>query len=353
MSTQSIAELGLLFLIVGFAATFTMYHLWGYPFDKETRRSAAPRWAMYMHRGLGYLFVLIYLGIMWHMVPRLWEYQVEFSARATVHIVLGFTIGCLLVIKISIMRFFRHFEEWMPYLGTAILIGTVILLGLSVPFVFRERALAAQAGSDENLARVQRLLPVAGLPEDTDLQALGTKRAVERGRQVLLAKCVHCHDLKTVLSRSRTPAQWYSTVERMADKPMLFAPIRPTERLEVTAYLIAITPRIQESQKQLRLARLDKAKTLSAAEEVSASGDGGELSALQNKKFDPSEAKETFEDECSMCHELSDIDKKPPKTAADIDPLIDRMIENDLDVDPPDLEKIKWYLLKHFVDKEI
>jgi hypothetical protein len=35
--------LGIAFLGVGAAATFLMYHLWGYPYDKETLRSSAPR----------------------------------------------------------------------------------------------------------------------------------------------------------------------------------------------------------------------------------------------------------------------------------------------------------------------
>ncbi|MEZ4450150.1 MAG: hypothetical protein R3B09_11790 [Nannocystaceae bacterium] len=34
--------LGILFLVVAFAVVFLMFHLWGYPFDKATRTSAAP-----------------------------------------------------------------------------------------------------------------------------------------------------------------------------------------------------------------------------------------------------------------------------------------------------------------------
>jgi hypothetical protein len=34
--------LGLLFLVTAFASVFLMFHLWGYPFDKATRTSAAP-----------------------------------------------------------------------------------------------------------------------------------------------------------------------------------------------------------------------------------------------------------------------------------------------------------------------
>jgi len=69
------AALGLAFLVLGVAATFLMYWLWGHPYDEHTRTSAAPRWAMWLHRGIGYAFAIVYVLIMWDMVPRLWNYQ--------------------------------------------------------------------------------------------------------------------------------------------------------------------------------------------------------------------------------------------------------------------------------------
>src|SRR5262245_57075060 len=136
------AIFGLVFLGLGFASTFLMYYLWGFPFDKTIRKSSAPPWLMYLHRGIGYTYALLYIYMMTKMVPRMWEYQVELPPRTVGHLLLGFTIGFIIVIKVAIMRFFRHLEEWMPYLGTLLLLCTVLLLGLSVPFAFRERVLA-------------------------------------------------------------------------------------------------------------------------------------------------------------------------------------------------------------------
>ncbi|MEM9493887.1 MAG: hypothetical protein AAGC55_32365, partial [Myxococcota bacterium] len=247
MSSATIAKLGLIFLGLGLSATFLMYWLWGFPFDKATRTSSAPKPLMYTHRVLGYLFIITYIAIMWHMVPRLWTYQVEFPARTVVHIVLGISIGFTLLIKVAIMRFFRHFEEWMPYLGTAIMLMTVILLGLSVPFVFQEKALAATAPggsvySADSIERVQRLLPSAGLPEEASMAELSSDVGLRAGRRVLLEYCVKCHDLKTILAKPRTPSNWWRTVVRMVEKPALFDPINTEEQWQVTAYMIAITP---------------------------------------------------------------------------------------------------------------
>lgn len=420
--------LGLVFLVVGLAAMFLMYHLWSYPFDKDNRLSSAPRWAMWTHRGLGYLFGVIYIVLMWRMVPRLWEYQVEFPARTTAHIILGFTIGFLLVIKISIARFFRHFEEWMPYLGTAIMLGTVLLLALSLPSIMQERALHAGAPGGDALsaasrARVAQLLPQAGLPSDARLSDLSTEKALASGRDVLVDSCAKCHDLKTILSKPRTPHGWWSTVERMAEKPALFAPMTDREMFEVTAYLIAITPELQRASKRRYAEDQERADAMDSASELddtgapagsgagsgaagsgsgsgmrtgsgsepgtrsgsgmgsgpgsgigmgsgmrmgsgsgsgmgTASGSGtgtgagpGSGSKPVAAPVDLAKAKSAYQRVCSQCHELSDVDKAPPKTRGQTRALILRMIkDNDAEITSGEIRLITAWLNAHFVD---
>ncbi|MYB63535.1 hypothetical protein F4X73_02495, partial [Candidatus Poribacteria bacterium] len=171
MSSSLSAIFGLIFLGLANASVFLMFKLWGYPFDKETRTSAAPRSLMLLHRCLGYAFALLYIFMMWHMVPRLWNYQVELPSRTVAHLMLGITIGVLILVKISILRFFRHFEESMPYIGVAILICTYLLIGLSVPFTLRETVLRTQtrAFSEEGIARTRQLIETAGLPPEAPL----------------------------------------------------------------------------------------------------------------------------------------------------------------------------------------
>lgn len=396
MTSAFIAKLGIIFLATGVCATFLMYWLWGFPFDKKTRTSAAPKPLMYTHRILGYIYVITYIAIMWHMVPRMWEYQIEFPARTVAHIILGITIGFLLVIKISIMRFFRHFEEWMPYLGTALLLCTVLLLGLSVPFVFQEQALAqaapgGSAYSQQSIQRVSRLLPGAGFPEEANLPALATEGSLRDGREVLLTNCVKCHDLRTVLLRPRTPSNWYRTVARMGEKPALFAPLSQEQQWRVTAYLIAITPDLQRSAKLIRQQKTKKdamrsmtreedqdgvkpdAPTIDPETPVIAPGtepdgkpvtdpagtppDGAQPSqpTTAQKTLTAEEqkaAEEAFNDQCSQCHELSDVDADPPGTLEEVDELLERMIENDWEVEPEDLELVRWYLREQYVNKK-
>jgi len=355
----STSTLGVAFVVLGFGAMFLMYHLWGYPFDKATRTSAAPRWAMYLHRVLGYLFALVYVLLMVEMVPRLWQYQVEFPARTVVHMVVGFTIGLLLLRKISIMRCFRHFEEWMPYLGTAIMLGTVVLLGLSLPYALHEEALAANAPggsafSQASQERVARLLPSAGLPAEANLDELSTASSLRAGRSVLTKKCIVCHDLKTILDQPRTPAGWYGVVERMGDKPTLFTPLSDQEMLRVTAYLVAITPDLQKSRRQRREEELARAEAMQTAALPTAASAVGMPMAPPAPVVDLAQARMTYEDVCSQCHELADVDAAPPMTAEESSELIRRMItDNDAELTKEQIEAAHAYMVAHFVDKKI
>jgi hypothetical protein len=341
------ASLGIMFLVVGIAAVFLMFYLWGFPFDDKTRTSSAPRSLMLLHRVLGYVYFLLYLVMMCEMVPRMWNYQVEMPARTVAHMMFGMGIGILLIVKLSILRFFRHFEEWMPYLGTFLLGFTIILSGLSMPHAFREMAMAsAAAGGDvygeENRARVAKLLPTSGLPEEAPFADLATIDGLRAGRLVLLKKCVVCHDLKTILVRPRSPSDWVNTVERMAIKPAFSEPITDLEQWQASAYLIAISRELQKSARDRRQEDADKQK----AQEAMAAPQPGDAPAAP---IDEKKAQSTYETVCSQCHELSDVDKNPPKTAEEVSSVIRRMIDdNDLKAEKADLEMIEWYMKRKF-----
>lgn len=45
------------------------------------------------------------------MIPRLWTDQVELPARTVAHLVIGIAIGAILILKISIVRFFKYLEK--------------------------------------------------------------------------------------------------------------------------------------------------------------------------------------------------------------------------------------------------
>ncbi|NJK45691.1 MAG: cytochrome c [Pleurocapsa sp. SU_196_0] len=316
--------LGTLFLLLAFGTVFLMYHLWGYPFDKVKRKSAAPPSLMRLHRIMGVAYLLIYVVLMTQMVPRLLSYQVEFPARTVAHIVMGMLIGAILLVKLSILRWFRHLEEWMPALGTSLLFCTIILSALSIPFAVRAQNIDGSAFRAETLERLRRVLPDAGFPVGTNLESLSTVATLRAGQQDMLSGCTGCHDLRTVLIRPRTPSEWVQTITRMADKPNPQGELSPERQHRIAAYLVAITPELQLSAQKKREA----------------------LVATQTSSV--TDAKRLFETACAGCHELTLTDAHDFKT----DPppaLVKRMVTNGLKLGDSELEAITKFIEQTYV----
>jgi cytochrome c5 len=348
MDTLGNAILGLIFLALSATSTFLMYYLWRFPFDHVKLKSSAPPKLMLLHHLIGYAYAAIYLYLMSQMLPRLWTYEVEFPARTVAHLMIGLTIGVILIVKVSIVRFFKHLESTLvPFLGTGLFICTFLLIGLSVPFALKEvylhrSTVGGSAFSQENLERIKKVLPKAGMPSSADLNELVSVSGLKKGRDVLLWKCVQCHDLRTVLLKPRTPDNWVQTVNRMAERAV-FNPITDEEQRHVATYLIAISPELQKGFRHKREQELQSKATVEAMITPQI------LEAAATKSFDLAMCKSTFENTCSMCHKLSNVDNAPPSSTKESAELVARMVSNGLKAPQEDLEQIVFYLTKTYV----
>ena len=262
----------------------------------------------------------------------------------------------------------------MPYIGTALLICTYLLIGLSIPFTLRESTL--RVFSDASIERTHTRLQMAGLPPDAPLDQLATRRKLREGQEVLLKKCVQCHDLRTILARPRTPPDWVRTVDRMAIKPMIGEPISLEDQWTVSAYLIAITPELQVSAKEQRRQRMQASQAQNAlAVLTNPDAVGGEAIVNPDEvivnpdevivnpdeveeiaetpvedAYDPEAARELFEITCSLCHDLSDVDNVPPTSEEETTELIARMIDNGLFLEEEDIKIIARYMNETYVN---
>ncbi|MEE9446758.1 MAG: hypothetical protein V3V09_02295, partial [Arenicellales bacterium] len=299
MNVTNNALLGSIFLILAFVLTFLMFYLWKFPFDKEKHRSSAPKKWMNLHRFLGYVFVGIYILLMWDMVPRLWSYQIELPARTVFHLTLGLAIGAILIVKIVVVRWFKHMEARLaPPLGTALLICTLLLTGLALPYSAREAYLRMTAQNGQNFSqvridRVKQYLPEIGFKDQAGILELASSRGLADGRLVLTKKCTQCHDLRTILARPRTPESWYKTVTRMSNRSTVLNPISESEQWRVTAYLIAISPTLRETVSDKR------AQLTSTRNSEMAVNQAGEKMNLAKQSYDLSLAKTLFERKCA------------------------------------------------------
>jgi len=305
---------------------------------------------MALHRLMGWMFVAIYIYLMIQMLPRMWTYQIELPARTVFHLVLGYSIGGLLIVKIAIVRFFKHLESTLaPPLGTTLFILTVVLMGLALPSVWRERTLAAQAlggegFSEERLQRVREQLPDIGYDPETiplSIDEMASRRSLFEGRQLLRSKCVQCHDLRTILARPRTPKNWRDTVERMANRATVVTSFSEQEKWQITAYLIAITPTLQNSI-------MERRKQLSAsADSMDAMKKTKEMVKEDSVDFDVVAAREVFESKCSLCHSPDLALDKSFESADEVHQLVTRMVGNGLEASMSEFEQIVRFLHQH------
>jgi mono/diheme cytochrome c family protein len=345
--------LGLLFLISGFASLMLLYRMCGYTTGltegKPVDLDLAPEHLRRLHWIFLIIFSVLYAVMMVEMLPRLWNYQVELPARSAIHVCLGFLIGVLLLVELLILRVFKHLQLFVPQIATLVMGCTVLLLGLSVPGALREYGLArGQVGggvySVENRARVSRLLPLAEMPPDAPLAELSTVESLRHGRELLATKCVECHDLKTILAQPRPPAGWWRTVERMAEKPTFEEPMATREMYDVTAYLIAITGDLQRSARQQREQKLKQQQA------IVADGDN----AAAPPPYDAAAAEKAYTNICSQCHELAEVDKKPPTTAREVKEVIERMVaDNGMSAPPADLDLTYAFMVRKFAPGEV
>ena len=345
--------LGIVFLGLAATLTFLMFHLWKYPFDHESLKSTAPPRRILTHRLLGYLFIIIYIYIMWEMVPRLWSYQIELPARTVVHLALGILIGALLIIKIVIVRYFRHMEaRLVPILGSGLFICTFLLVALVLPFSLREAYLEKTALGDDSMVesrikRIRELLPGTGLQDEKLLEDLSTKKGLIAGRRILTAKCVQCHDLRTVLARPRTPKAWRQTVARMANRSTILNPITDDDQWYVTAYLVAVSPTLQETlklQRKLEMDRVESQDNMQAAIQIS---------VTENYEYEPLAAKKLFEQTCSQCHSHTQVEQAPPESKSAAIMLVRRMVNNGLAASDKDLNTIIHYLVMTYTEESM
>lgn len=339
---------GTAFILLALFLTFLMFYLWKFPFDHDKHQSSAPRSLMNTHRLFGYVYVGIYIYLMWDMVPRLWSYQIELPPRTVAHLSIGLAIGAILLIKIIVVRYFKHMEARLaPMLGTSLLICTLLLTGLALPYSAREAYLriTAQDGqnfSQERIERVKKYLPQIGFEDEAGLTELASSRGLLDGRLVLTKKCTQCHDLRTILAKPRTPDNWHKTVKRMANRSTILTPINESEQWQATAYLIAISPTLREVASDRRALKMESSSSKQAADQM------GESMKQPLVNYNETEAKTLFEGKCSQCHSSALVDNTSLKSSQDVVDLVTRMVRNGLVIDDNDLTMIVTYLSQRF-----
>ncbi len=193
-----------------------MAWLWRFPMQPDpTGRdpngvSTAPRAPTNLHRALGYLFVLIYLVLLFEMIPRIWQFR-EATAVGVLHGIFGLLVGVLLVTKIAIIRRYRRFGNGLPWVGGALAASTLITAALGVVPAWMV---------------MQPLTPLS--PE------------LARGRDVVSRKCIQCHGASMIAGEREDARKWARITREMQRFSRTIPrkdPITDDERILAVAYL--------------------------------------------------------------------------------------------------------------------
>ncbi len=149
----------------------------------------------------------------------------------------------------------------------------------------------------------------------------------------------------------RTPKNWRQTVRRMADRSTIFNPIAEPEQWAVTAYLIAISPELQQGvrqrREQERSTEESKQALQSAVRLSELPGDTAEGAAAV---YDPLAAKQLFETQCQQCHGPPDFERSAVRSVEEVRELVARMVENGLEVSQEELARIIRYITENYVE---
>ncbi len=348
MSTTLSMWLGIAFLALCIIAVLLQAWLWGPKFwDDEAKVTRAPKFWLRMHALAGYSYGVIYLVMMWFMLPRLWEYQYELPARTVIHAVLAIAIGVLLICKILILLFFRHFEEAMPKFGFGLLISTVAMTMLSVPYALRAHDLSGRTTDPDNVERVRKLLAEVEMEQEVDLETLVAEKSFDRGRQILVKKCITCHDMRTILVKPRTAKGWYKVNQRMLEKPAVFGEQLDSEDIPfVTAYLVAITPDIQKSAKEKR------EQNRAVLARTNAMVDAVHDADTTESKVDEKAGEELLQAKCVDCHEMDEVEAHGGDDIAGWRSVIAAMVEEGTELTDEEADLLARYLAVKWPAKE-
>jgi cytochrome c5 len=130
----------------------------------------------------------------------------------------------------------------------------------------------------------------------------------------------------------------------MAERTTFLAPIDEDQQWQVTAYLVALSPQLQQSAQRLRDQAQQRDGAKQAAESLAAK-------PADAATYDAALAKQLFETRCSESHATDEVDKTPPDSENAARDLVTRMVQEGLTANAEELAQIVRYLTEAYVKK--
>ena len=159
---------------------------------------------------------------------------------------------------------------------------------------------------------------------------------------MLTRKCTVCHDMRTILAKPRSGPGWYNVVLRMAEKPIIMGDsLHERDIAVVTAYLVAITPDMQQSAKVRSKAQSDQAERAAGVAEMP-------MDDAAAPAFDLGKAEALYKARCTQCHELDEVKAHGGDDEQGWAVVVKRMVEEGAELDEDEARAIVRHLAATF-----
>jgi len=130
------ASLGSLFVLLAGANVWVMLHA-----SSRSKDHAAHSRLMRTHRLGGYAFILVFSVMFYFMALRIKGVSDELPPRLTFHIILALLLIPILLVKVLIARYYRHYSSALLFLGVTIFALSFALVAMNlVPYLLGRAA---------------------------------------------------------------------------------------------------------------------------------------------------------------------------------------------------------------------
>jgi len=135
------AFLGSLFVLLAGANVWVMLHA-----SSRSKDHAAHTRLMWAHRLGGYTFILLFCVLFYFMALRIKGSSDELPPRLTFHIILALLLIPILLVKVLIARYYRHYSSALLFLGVTIFALSFALVAMNlVPYLLGRAAAGVPA----------------------------------------------------------------------------------------------------------------------------------------------------------------------------------------------------------------
>jgi len=225
--------LAIFFMLAAFMATFSMLTLMG-----KAERKMSTNILKRVHKTSGLVFIAFLLVIS-YLCLRYWaKAGDQISTRAVFHLVLSFAVIIILILKISIVRFYKQFLRFAPVLGITVFILSFVVFSISAGFFFLRTLCAKNSMSEVSSSQTM----IHGDPE--------------KGAFLFNRMCSSCHytdreefkqgpGLKNILKREKLPSSRrqanIENIKKQLRTPFIampsFSALSDSEIADLIAYL--------------------------------------------------------------------------------------------------------------------